>query len=322
MKSLNKFIEETTKINEVDYSILQHLAIEYKENHLYSRKRVILEKYGVYDGCEELAKHIVELAKKDGYDTAVELTKDNLQDFKNIFFENIIVDIDTSENSGAEYIDNEELNKDLLFDEVVINVYLDKQHISELQSNIMHELTHAYNNYMMLLKGNKNYINVANSTLYKNIVTIPKHINAEYYIKKAMYLLLGYEKNAFIAQIKADLEKHKDKIYGPIDALNVLKQSDVYITYQRLNKGIKQYFNNDLSEEKIKEIEDAYIDITGQKMTRNKIFKKLQALSNKTMKKLDKTLPKMCIESLNNVLITDDKCMTTYLNGINECNIY
>lgn len=104
--------------------------------------------------------------------------------------------------------------------------------------------------------------------------------------------------------------------------MNVLKQSNVYITYQRLNKEINQYFNNDLSEEKIKEIEDAYINITGQKMTRNKIFKKLQALSNKTMKKLDNTLPKMCIESLNNVLITDDKCMTIYLNGINECNIY
>ena len=319
MKSLSKFInEELTKIDEVDFSILQHLAIEYKENHLYSRTRVILEKYGVYDGCEELAKHIVKLAKKDGYNTVVKLTKDNLPDFKNIFFENIIVNIDTSEDNGAEYIDNEELNKDLLFDEVVINVYLTKQQISELQSTLMHELTHAYNNYMMLLKGNRNYINVAKSTLYKNIVSFPEKINAEYHIKRAMYFLLGYEKNAFIAQIKADLENNKDKIYGPIDALNVLKKSETYVTYQRLNKAIGRYFNNNLSEEKIKEIEDAYTDITGQKMTRNKIFKKLQALSDKTMKKLDKILPKLCVESLNNVLITDDKCMTVYLNRIDE----
>ena len=319
MKSLSKFInEELTKIDEVDFSILQHLAIEYKENHLYSRTRVILEKYGVYDGCEELAKHIVKLAKKDGYNTVVKLTKDNLPDFKNIFFENIIVNIDTSEDNGAEYIDNEELNKDLLFDEVVINVYLTKQQISELQSTLMHELTHAYNNYMMLLKGNRNYINVAKSTLYKNIVSFPEKINAEYHIKRAMYFLLGYEKNAFIAQIKADLENNKDKIYGPIDALNVLKKSETYVTYQRLNKAIGRYFNNNLSEEKIKEIEDAYTDITGQKLTRNKIFKKLQALSDKTMKKLDKILPKLCVESLNNVLITDDKCMTVYLNRIDE----
>lgn len=319
MKSLTKFIkEELTKIDEVDYSILQHLAIEYKENHLYSRTRVILEKYVVYDGCEELAKHIVKLAKKDDYHTVVKLTKDNLQDFKNIFFENIIVNIDTSEDNGAEYIDNEELNKDLLFDEVVINVFLTKQYISELQSTLMHELTHAYNNYMMLLKGNRNYINVAKSTLYKNIVSFPEKINAEYHIKRAMYFLLGYEKNAFISQIKADLENNKDKIYGPIDALNVLKKSDTYVIYQRLNKAIGRYFNNNLSEEKIKEIEDAYADITGQKMTRNKIFKKLQALSDKTMKKLDKLLPKLCVESLNNVLITDDKCMAVYLNRIDE----
>ena len=71
-------------------------------------------------------------------------------------------------------------------------------------------------------------------------------------------------------------------------------------------------------EEKIKEIEDAYTAITGQKMTRNKIFKKLQALSDKTMKKLDKLLPKLCVETLNNVLITDDKCMAVYLNIIDE----
>ena len=133
-----------------------------------------------------------------------------------------------------------------------------------------------------------------------------------------MYFLLGYEKNAFIAQIKADLENNKDKIYGPIDALNVLKKSETYVTYQRLNKAIGRYFNNNLSEEKIKEIEDAYTDITGQKMTWNKIFKKLQALSDKTMKKLDKILPKLCVESLNNVLITDDKCMVAYLNRIDE----
>ena len=319
MGSLTKFIKkELTEINEVDYSILQHLAIEYKENHLYSRTRVILEKYGVYAGCEELAKHIVKLAKNGGYHTVIKLTKDNLQDFKNIFFENITVNIDTSEDNGAEYIDNEELNKDLLFDEVVINVYLTKQYISELQSTLMHELTHAYNNYMMLLKGNRNYINVAKSTLYKNIVSFPEKINAEYHIKRAMYFLLGYEKNAFIAQIKADLENNKDKIYGPIDALNVLKKSDTYVTYQRLNKAIGRYFNNNLFGEKTKEIEDAYIDITGQKMTRNKIFKKLQALSDKTMKKLDKILPKLCIESLNNVLITDDKCMGVYLDRMNR----
>lgn len=100
--------------------------------------------------------------------------------------------------------------------------------------------------------------------------------------------------------------------------MNVLKKSETYVTYQRLNKAIVRYFNNNLSEEKIKEIEDAYVAITGQKMTRNKIFKKLQSLSDKTMKKLDKILPKLCVESLNNVLITDDKCMAVYLNRIDE----
>ena len=302
MKKLISYIQEQEIIeSDIDESILAHLAISYKENNLYSRSRIVLEKYGIYEGCEELAQYVYEKVKKDGMDNQYIFTSDELKSFKNIFFKTIIIDIDTSENTGGQYLDNEELNDDLLFDEVNINIYLYENRLSEVKEILMHELTHAYNNYMMCLKGDDGYINAAKSLMYKNIHKNSSNKN-EFLIKKALYLLLGYEKNAFFAQIKAELENHKEKIKNPYDALKVLKKSK-----------INAYFDNTLENKNIDEIEKAYLEITGEKKTADQIFKTLRNLSRKTLKKLDTILPKLCIENLNNVLVTDDTNMFEFI---------
>lgn len=315
MKQLKDFIIDTdSNIVEdyIDYNILQHLAIKYKENHVYSRRRVILEKYGIYNGCEELANFIYKEVKKKGMDYQYTFDRNDLKSFPNIFFNKIIIDIDCSSNDGGEYIDNDSLNDDLLFDEVNINIYQYENNISEVKEILMHELTHAYNNYMMILKGDEGYLNTAKSLLYKNIQKQSDNTN-EYLIKKALYLLLGYERNAFFGEIKAELEQHKDKIKGPYDALNVLKNSKVYKAYKKLDREINAYFNGSLLDKNIKEIEDAYYEITHEKKTANQIFKTLRSLSKKALKKLDNQLPKLCIENLNNILVTDDTNMIKFL---------
>ena len=315
MKKLSEYINKSNIIeNYIDYSILQHLAIEYKENNLYSKNHIILEKYGVYDGCEELAQFISDKVEKEGMDNQYEFTKDELLKFSNIFFEKIIIDIDTFEDKGGEYLDNEELNSNLLFDEVIINLYLNENHLNKVKETLMHELTHAYNNYIMILKGDNGYIKTSKSLLYQNIQK-PSSNDNEFLLKKALYLLLGYEKNAFFAEIKDELSQNKEQIKTPYDALNILKKSLIYQAYKNLDKQINDFFDNKLSENDIKEIETAYIKITQEKKTANQIFKTLRSLSKKTLKKLDNQLPKLCIENLNNILITDDTNMYKYLNS-------
>lgn len=314
MISLEDFINKDNIVEDyIDYNILQHLAIEYKENNLYSKKRIILEKYGIYDGCEELAKFIYEKIKKEGMNNQYTFSSNELKSFKNIFFDKIIVDVDPTDDSGAEYIDNNSLNDHFLFDNVIINIYQYENHLNKIKELLMHELTHAYNNYMMLLKNDKGYFDMANSLLYKNILKDPSNTN-DFLIKKALYLLLGYEKNAFIAEIKAELEEHKEQIKGPHDALKVLKNSVVYKSYKKLDTEINAFFKGTLHNKNIEEIEISYKEITGETKTANQIFKKLKALSKKTLKKLDHQLPKLCIENLNNILITDDTCRNRFLN--------
>ena len=322
MKKLTEYINNIPTIediveSEIDLSILQHLAIEYKLNHIYSRKKVILEKYGVYDGCEEISKYLSKkILSSDQIDFSHEFEREELSKFKNIFFNKLIIDIDTSENKGGMYIDNEKLNDDLLFDEVEIDIYLSEKEIKDqLQETIMHELTHAYNNWMMLSKNDKNYLKVANSDFYQKITDTESENTNEFLVKKALYFLLGYEKNAFFAQIKEELEKNKSKVKTPLDALKILKQSLVYQSYVKLNNEINAYFKGTLTNKNEEEIEKAYEEITGKKEKANKIFKKLKALSEKALKKLDTQLPKMCIENLNNVLVTDDTNMYNYLNS-------
>ena len=126
---------------------------------------------------------------------------------------------------------------------------------------------------------------------------------------------MGYEKNAFIAQIKGELSKYKENIKGPNDALEILKKSRIYKAYKLLDYQINMYFDNKLDNNDIKEIENAYIKITQEKKTTNQIFKTLRNLSKKTLKKLDTQLPKMCIENLNNILVTDDTKLFEYLKN-------
>ena len=171
MKNLSDYIE-TTNINQIDESLLCHLAIEYKVNDIGTGRNIVNEKYGIYDGCEELADYIVnDIFSNITLDNEYHYHKGELSDIKNIFFNELVVDLDTSSDTGGECDDNINIGKDLLVDEVFINLYLANPTKTEVKGFLMHELTHLYNNYVMQLKGDMNYMKVANSELYRNITT-------------------------------------------------------------------------------------------------------------------------------------------------------
>lgn len=285
-------------------SLLSHLAIDYKLNDIALGKRIINEKYGIYDGCEELADYIINTVfNNDNLDNEFIFHKDELKDIENIFFNELILDIDTSEDYGGECDDNIVINKDLLVDEVRINIYLVNPTKSEVKSILMHELTHVYNNYVMQLKGNKNFLNTAQSTMYRNIVT-PDDDETIGDIKRVLYFLIGYERNAFIAQLKAELSKHDNKIKTPLDALKVLKQCPIYNVYINVKDIIDDLIERQRDTEEAEFIADIYKEITGTENSNEstlKILKRLKAQSTKAIKKLDSIIPKLCIENLNNI---------------------
>ena len=301
MQSFTNYIKES--VNDcIDESLLSHIAIEYKVNDIGEGRRIVNEKYGIYDGCEELANYITnDIFSRHAFDDASQYSKENLGDIKNIFFKELTVDIDTSSDDGGECDDEISIGDDLLVDEIYINIYLVNPTKSEIKGILMHELTHIYNNYIMQLKGDKNFIKTSRSAMYQNIIDMSGG-PIERDIKTVLYFLLGYERNAFIAQLKAELEDHKDKINTPREALEILKNCPIYKTYMRINNILAQHISNQNENPDSQLIAQIYKQITGNKSNESsmKILKRLKSQSNKAIKKLNTVIPKLCVENLNN----------------------
>lgn len=300
MRNLTDFI---TYDEHWDDDMLSHLAIEYKAYDIAEGKRIINEKYGIYDGCEELADYITkDLFGKSNIDDEHVYHRGDLKNISNIFFNALIIDIDTSSDDGGECDDNIVINKDSLVDEARIYIYNTNPTKPGIKSILMHELTHLYNNYIMQMGDKMGYINVSQSEMYKNIIDVSGG-NVEREIKQILYFLLGYERNAFISQLKAELDMHKSKIKTPHDALRVLKNSPIYITYLRVKSIIEYYIKKQQESPESILIANIYKDIVGDDSNESsiKILKRLRSQSIKAIKKLNSTIPKLCVENLNNI---------------------
>ena len=303
MKSLKEFID-FSNFNSFDMMVLPHITISYNEHNTHNRFHIIMEKYGVYDGLNELVdlicKDADEKRKQDEFSFQLIYTRKELKDIKNIFFSKLVVDIELGESDNSEYEDNESINKKtLLFDEVIINIYA--ENINELSEVLKHELTHAYNNYNLLLKDDNKMSELSNSDFYTNLYPKLYMDEFEKYLRKVLYFTIGEEQNAFIAQLSDELKQNKSKVKTPSDALNILKNSDIYKAYTGLFANIEKYKHNELDQKYINLITNEYNNICNKNLTANKVFKKLEFLINKSLKKFNNIIGKLCLENLNNI---------------------
>jgi hypothetical protein len=74
----------------------------------------------------------------------------------------------------------------------------------------------------------------------------------------------------------------------------------VYKAYKSLYYYINLYKDNKLDDFEINVITKEYNKISGTQLTANKVFKKLEFLINKSNRKLDNIIGKLCLENLNN----------------------
>lgn len=306
MKKIQDYIDQQ-QFDDIDLSVLPHIAIEYKENNLHNKAHMVLEKNGVYEGCSELATVLWKDAKKR-YDKGersfeIRYKREDLKKLKNLFFSELVLDYEFNEedDNGAEYEDNDSVNKQtMLFDEVIIDVYL--ANCSDLRTILMHELTHAWDNYNRLMKDNMSFYDKASSDFYGKIVDQMTSSEVEENIKRILYFTLKEERDAFVAQLAGDLENSKRKVKTPKDALQVLMKSKIYITYKLLLDTVNEYSAKDSEYKEM--IARVYNDICETSLTPNKVMKKLQFLMNKSMKKINTIMGKLCVEHLDNVVTT------------------
>ena len=306
MKNIQRYLEE---------SLLQHIAIELK------KQDIIYEKFGEYDGCEDLSKYIINKLKKVNYQNII-ITYNDVKYINNIVFDNLYIIFNESDKNIADYIiptqeDKQSLiqhnlnpnyeeystinNKTNRFSNCLIIIESHSFRNNRLESLLEHELTHLFNDYKIQSIGLTSFFDIFNNDSYKRTKEYNQHkhpLKASQ-LENALYLFNEYEKNAFIAQLCSEIRelKQHDEYYknNKLDANKVydaVKGLDIYQAYMNIGNFINDFDNNALTKREQIEIISEWEKIYKEKLTLNQIFKKLKQKFIKTKQKIESIIPK------------------------------
>lgn len=288
--------------------------VDYINDRLLSHTKMYLnESRGIFDGCYDLAIFLNEkitkaISKNKSY---IEIDKKSIEDVikQKMFFEKISLLIDrTSDIFTARYrLDNVNLSDSGLLEDVCIYIGVKEysRYIENYVDILVHELTHAFNNYNLIIHGASSIYDMIKDIDYDRMRDFHAHnvpsIIRE--LRRSLYILQPYEKNSFISQLIANIKelmengeiKEKHNLTSS-EIMDYIRKTDIYKAYKDISILISLYKNGELSESEIKSIEDEYNKIY---KTNNKkckyIMHILEVLMNRAIYKIENVLPKNMI---------------------------
>jgi len=311
MKSLYDYLNE---------SLLQHIALELKDLD------PIYEKYGEYDGLEELTNYIENRLLNERKSFIIKF--DDVKSIINIVFDELEINFkNEGEYAGYDFEKTSDISEEtnrFYYAKINVEFSLDDKykHSYSLNSILEHELMHLYNDYKVHQLGLETFDDLFNTTLYKTSRIFNAH-DKPYTIRelrRSLYLFNEYEKNAFIAQLCNEIKEIK-KSYSPenyIDAskvYNMIKSLDIYKSYMNIGVFINRFYNGDLTKKEKENIVNEWRELhkEDKNLSIEKIFKKLKKSFIKTKNKIETIIPKKIAEELGyykNYGCTDGECMT------------
>lgn len=224
--SFDEFMEENSSL------LLPHVYIEFYygdgfKNELYEKydsfeRTQIVEKHGVFLGCELIAKKVLEWIKNSK-------SKIIKVPISNCLFTNYIkINInDFVKEAGYSFTESDFNKNNKKFDTIVI--YLNKNSIK--LPPIMHELQHAYEDYQLRLKNLSLNIKAEKQEYFEN------ENQKDFYNKfvgEILYYLSEFERNAFINTLKGELLDYKGVFLTVDDAFMFIKRTKVYTSYRQV----------------------------------------------------------------------------------------
>lgn len=297
-------------IDEINVSnenlLLPHIAIDYI---LESNQYELFEKYGVYDGCKELVdyilKKVIKKYKQDYITIKCNIKENEIHEFDNVFFEELIISIKISDHiSTGGYVNDRDkkLNKEKKFNYIEFEFNINKSNFkTDLKSLLYHELTHAYQDFCMVFSNKDNLYNLLKNQHYDNLLLGKKsYDNIKQIISDVLYHINKTEQNAYISELRSELENHKEKIHGPQEALDVIKKSIVYQNIMQAKNILYRLTDDSYSKEVQEKIYNVYRELNECDWSNNKIKKKLINQIDKYISKVEKIIPKMCLHFLEN----------------------
>lgn len=298
MKSLLEFIKIKSINNELlmPKNFYNHFFIEFEFNGC---KDFICERYGKYDGQIDLVLSLVDNIYNER-DTEKSLTftiKDSeISDFPGIFYHelNIIFDPNTRKTAyipKENNFDNQENKLNTV--DIVISAQTNYNK-SRLTKSIMHELTHAWNDYNSYIKRGKSLISLAQTSNYNTIRNSIPNTSAESLCKSILYLTTKFERNAYLSEIYSELDSYEGKIVSWKDAEECFKNSSTYKSIVNIKQQLDSIYKH--NSKFINDFVDFYNKYNNTNLTLNKIIKRLNDKLEKLFDKMSKTCAKIYYE--------------------------
>lgn len=297
----NKLNNEILIENELELHFYAEFILNESLKHSYFN---ILEKNGSYIGQKEL---IIDLSKSiynavrnnEPYDK-IKLDEKDIVGYSNIFFKTVTIYITNKTGyiaSKSKYIKNEKK-----FDNITICIDTDEYNsYTGITKCLMHEFLHAYNDYKSYLTGSKftlSDLTDKNSSYYKTIFSgsqTPSDI-----CKRILNNIRQWEQNAYISELSVELENNKFDInkYNTVNdaykaAYKIFKKSDTWIQYSTLWNYLIYINSKPRNSKERLDFQTTYNNINNSALTFNQIYKKLDGLFYKILKKIESKIPKI-----------------------------
>lgn len=290
-KKLTEYII-AQQFDDIDKLIISECNIEtYKNSPVL--KYGILESLGIFSGCKEITEYLFNKLKENigKQELSIDITHLKAENkFFNFCFLHIKYD-DKYENGEAGYYssdghdDYNEVRYDTInekFKFIEINLIFSKEHIGNIYSLIMHELVHAYDDYIHIKKSGFGASLYERDKRAKYQLVRVKNENDDIIIqvfKDFMYLLNKSEQNAYIGQLNSEVKGTYKNIK---DIINDLKNTSIFFNY----KQIKLNFNAIIKNKKyLNQFCEVYRQTYETKKSNESIIKELNNKYNKCWKK-------------------------------------
>lgn len=246
----------------------------------------INEKNGTFNQSKEIAEYIYE---------NVFNKKLNIDCSKfNTFFKYIKVSIINSEHLFASY-------ENLENDTVYLEIYCNNQTIKDntnLTKLIIHELLHAYEDYQLKIKklSLKDYLTNAYKKSINNLNNRNEVIRN---LSRCQYFLNDHEKNAYFGtleyQISNLFKTYQGDKYDFTKIINLIKQSDVWKEYFKLDEFIQNINKNMIDKELFVNV---YNSMNNSSKTLSQIQKEFNYKWKKFNSKFNQLISKIICDTL------------------------
>lgn len=262
------------------------------------KRQMLFENYGLFRGCDEAVSYIIDKLNC-------------LTDFKTIilappsiayFVDSVRIVINDYDGLRGAYTPNDTIiGEENRFKEITIHLKADSYTITGLTSILMHELTHAYQDYNLRAKNINVADNMKNNGYFRAIDTIKNKQGVEKHIAEFFYYLNSLENGADITDFHARLKQAENKTFETIsDAIEFIKKSQVYKDYKVLQE-ISEWITNNCSTKNSKDaILNAANSISNYKFkSYNGFVKWMKTRVYKVIRKVEEVIPKIACEKLN-----------------------